>query len=68
MITLPILALVASSIVATARTNISVWPLPSHYTSGSLVLWIAEDVEFSYRAASNVVLSPLRGARKSFRC
>ena len=68
MITLPILALVASSIVATAKADISVWPLPSHYTSGSLVLWIAEDVQLSYTAASNLVIPPLCEARKRFRC
>ena len=62
------LALIASFIATTAKAGISVWPLPSHYTSGDSVLWIAEDVQFTYTAPSNLVSTPLLGPWRSFRC
>lgn len=54
--TLAILFLLVGSPVATAATGISVWPIPSEYSSGSKVLWIADDVKFAYKTAISTVL------------
>lgn len=47
--------LLAGSFFATITIGISVWPLPSHYSSGNSVLWIAEDVHFTYKTSQNMV-------------
>ena len=51
---LPILFLLAE-FLATSAIGISVWPLPSHYSSGNQTLWIAEDVEFTYMVVNSTV-------------
>lgn len=55
---LPILLSLIGSPIATSATGISVWPLPSEYSSGSKVLWIADDVKFTYETANSVVILP----------
>lgn len=55
---LPILLPLVGSPIATAATGISVWPLPSEYSSGSQVLWIVDDVKFTYKTANSSVLLP----------
>ena len=32
----------------------ALWPIPSHYTSGTSTVWIAEDVKFLYSIANQV--------------
>ena len=57
-----ILVLLTASLIITAATGISVWPVPSHYSSGDKVLWIAEDVTFTYEIVNNLVIFPLSTA------
>ena len=45
--------------LTTVAIGISVWPLPSHYSSGNKVLWIVEDVEFTYVVNNTTVMSSL---------
>lgn len=52
----PILLLLAEFLFATAALGISVWPLPSQYSSGNEVLWIAENVQFTYETNNNIVM------------
>ena len=52
---LPILVLLAESLFAAAAIGIPVWPLPSHYSLGNNVLWIAENLQFTYKALNNRV-------------
>ena len=54
-----VLLLLTGSITVTAATGASVWPVPSHYSSGDKVLWIAEDVVFTYEIVNNLVIFPL---------
>lgn len=56
---LPILLLHVEYHIAIAATDISVWPLPSDYSSGNKVLWIAYDVKFRYKTSTNIVTLPL---------
>lgn len=49
------LVLIIGSLFATVTLGISVWPLPSYYSSGNGVLWIAESVQFTYTIANNIV-------------
>lgn len=51
----PILLLLAEFFVATSAIGISVWPLPSHYSSGNKVLWIAEEIELIYMTVNRTV-------------
>ena len=43
-----ILLLLTGRLSITAAADIVVWPVPSYYSSGDKVLWIAEDVVFTY--------------------
>ena len=52
----PILLLLAGFLVAISAMGISVWPLPSHSSSGNKVLWIAEEVEFTYMTVNSTVM------------
>ncbi len=54
--TSPILLLMAGSLIISATIGISVWPVPSHLSSGNGVLWIAEDLHFTYATTSNAVM------------
>ena len=49
----PILLVLFTAAVA---LGISVWPLPSNYSTGDDVLWIAEDVRFTYRVLHDSVI------------
>lgn len=51
----PILLLLPGFLFATNALSISVWPLPSNYSYGNIVLWIAEDVQFAYETFNNIV-------------
>ena len=42
----PLSTLLAASLFVAAA--VSVWPLPSHYSTGDDVLWVAQEVRFSY--------------------
>ena len=48
--------LAASLFFAAAAVGISVWPLPSNYSTGNDVLWVAEDVLFTYKLLHNSVI------------
>ena len=52
----PVLILLTGMLFATAAMSISIWPLPSYYSSGDKVLWIAENVQFTYNAVNSTVL------------
>ena len=56
---LAILLLQTGSLIFTAATNMSIWPVPSYYSSGDKVLWIAEDVVFTYEIVNSIVIFPL---------
>ena len=55
MATPPVLLLLAEFLVATSAIGLSVWPLPSQYSSGNKVLWIAEEAEFTYMTVNSTV-------------
>lgn len=52
----PTLLLLAGFLFVTDALSISIWPLPSNYSFGNEVLWIAEDVQFIYETCNNIVM------------
>jgi len=44
-------------------TALAIWPLPTHYTSGTEVLWIDRDVQIIYAGANQVQTSLLKQSR-----
>lgn len=64
----PIYVLLAGSLFAAVASGISVWPLPSHYSSGDKVLWIAESVQFTYKTIGNAVFLPSLSGPRGSRC
>lgn len=46
----------AGSLFATSTTGIAVWPLPSQYSYGNKVLWMAEDVQITYKTINDIVM------------
>ena len=53
----PISMLLAASLFfAAAALSISVWPLPSNYSTGNDVLWVAQNVRFTYEILHNSVI------------
>ena len=51
----PIAILLVLFAAAVAR-GISVWPLPSNYSTGNDVFWVAEDVRFVYKVLHDSVV------------
>ena len=52
----PIPILLVFFTVAAVAMGISVWPLPSNYSTGDDVLWVAEDVRFTYKVLHDSVI------------
>lgn len=55
--------LLVGSLYATATIGISVWPLPSQYSSGTQPLWIAENVQFTYETINNTTKNITYGSQ-----
>ena len=51
----PIPMLLVWFFAAAVARGISVWPLPSSYSTGDDVLWVAEDVRFVYEGGHDSV-------------
>ena len=54
--TQPIPILLVFFFAAAVALSISVWPLPSNYSTGNDVLWVAEDVRFTYKVLHDSVI------------
>lgn len=59
----PIFLLLVGSLYAIATIGISVWPLPSQYSSGTQPLWIAENVQFTYETVNNTTKNITYGSQ-----
>ena len=66
----PIFILLVLFAAAAVATGISVWPLPSNYSTGNDVLWVAEDVRFTYKVLRDSVTIALviDGFKMGIRC
>lgn len=54
--TTPLFYVLLAGLCAPIAIGISVWPLPHYYSFGNNVLWITENVRFTYKTTNNIVI------------